>query len=93
MDVEKYNRSVALLCPTCGCTQFNSPEPMNSETELVTCTSCGRELTRNELIRENSENIDEHVKEMGKEVTEELGRELKKQLTAAFRGNKFFKVK
>jgi len=66
---------------------------MNNETELVTCASCGRELTRDELIRENSENIEEHVKEMGKEVTEELGRELKKQLAAAFKGNKFIKVK
>lgn len=93
MDVKKYDRSVALLCPTCGCTQFNSSQPKHSETELVTCASCGREITRDELIRENSENIDEHVKEMDKEVTEELGRELKKQLAAAFRGNKFIKVK
>ena len=93
MDVEKYNRSVALICPTCGYTQFGSSEPMNSETELVTCASCGRELTRDELILENTENIDEHVKEMGKEVTEELGRELKKQLAAALKGNKFIKVK
>ncbi len=93
MDAEKYNRSVTLLCPTCGCTQFRSSEPINSENELLTCASCGRELTRDELIRENSENINEHVKEIGKEVTEDLGRELKKQLAAAFKGNKFIKVK
>ena len=93
MDAKKFNRSVALFCPTCGCTQFSSSEPINTETELVTCTSCGRELTRDELIRENSENINEHVKAVGKEVTEELGQELKKQLAAAFKGNKFIKVK
>jgi len=93
MDAEKYNRLVTLLCPTCGCTQFESSEPINSETELLTCASCGRELTRDELIRENGENIDLHVQEIGKEVTEDLGRELKKQLDVAFKGNKFIKVK
>lgn len=93
MDTEKYNRSITLLCPTCGCTQFKSSETTNSESELLICASCGRELTRDELIRENSENIDEHVKEIGKEVTDEIGRELKKQLAATFKGNKFIKVK
>ena len=93
MDPEKYNRSVTLICPTCGGTQFSSSEPSNSESELLTCASCGRELTRDELIRENSENIDEHVKEIGKEVTEDFGRELKKQLAAAFKGSKSIKIK
>jgi hypothetical protein len=44
-------------------------------------------------MRENSENIDEHVKEIGKEVTEDLGRELKKQLAVAFKGSKFIKIR
>lgn len=93
MDAEKYNRSITLLCPTCGCTQFNTSEKNNSESELFICASCSREITRDELIRENSENIDEHVIEIGKEVTEDLGRELKKQLVSAFKGSKFIKVK
>jgi predicted RNA-binding Zn-ribbon protein involved in translation (DUF1610 family) len=93
LDTEKFNRAVALLCPTCGSTQFKSSELMNNETELIKCASCGREFTRDELIRENSENIDEHIKEMGKEVTEELGREIKRQLVKAFKDNKFIKVK
>lgn len=93
MDPETFNRSVTLICPTCGCTQFSSTEPDNSQSELLTCASCGRTITRDELIRENSENIDEHVKEIGKEVTESLGRELKAQLAAAFKGSKFIKIK
>ena len=93
MDAEKYNRSVALLCPTCGCTEFNSAEGNDSESELLSCARCGREITHDELIRENSENIDEHVKEIEKEVTEDLAGELKKQLAAAFKGNKFIKIK
>jgi predicted RNA-binding Zn-ribbon protein involved in translation (DUF1610 family) len=92
MDAEKYNRSVTLLCPTCGSSQFAQSDE-NSQSELVTCSSCGRELTRDELIRENSENIDEHVKEIGKQVAEDLGRELKKSLADAFKGSKHIKVK
>ena len=93
MDAEKYNRSVTLFCATCGGTQFSSPEPSNSECDLLTCASCSRELTRDELIRENSENIDEHIREIGKEVTEDFRRELKKQLAAALKGSKFIKIK
>ncbi len=93
MDTEKYNRSVALLCPTCGGTQFSPVSPDDIESELQRCASCGREITRDELIRENSENIDEHAKEIEKEVTKDIALELKKQLASAFRGSKFIKLK
>lgn len=52
-----------------------------------------REITRDELIRENSENISEHVNEIKKEVTNDIANELKKQLASAFKGSKFIKVK
>lgn len=93
MDEDKYTRAVTLLCPTCGSTQFSPVAVDNIESELQQCASCGREITREELVRENSENIDEHVKEIGKEVTDDLALELKRQLAAAFKGNKFIKVK
>lgn len=93
MDADKYTRSVTLLCPTCGSTQFSPVAPDNIESELQQCASCGREITRDELIRENSENIDEHVKEIGHEVANDLALELKKQLASAFKGSKFIKVK
>lgn len=93
MDTEKYNRSVTLLCPTCGGTQFSPASPDNIESELQKCASCGREITRDELIRENSENIDEHMNEIKNEVTKDLANELKKQLSSAFNGSKFITVK
>lgn len=93
MDPEKYNRSVTLLCPTCGSSQFSQSDENEPDTALVTCASCGRELTKAELIRENTENIDEHVKEIGEQVVEDLQHELKKSLAAAFKGSKFIKVK
>lgn len=93
MNSEKYNRSVALLCPTCGSSQFSSSKPDDVESELLTCASCSREITRDDLIRENSENVDEHIKEIGREVTKDLALELKNILASAFKGNQFIKIK
>lgn len=93
MDTEKYNRTVALLCPTCGSTQFSSSKPDDSESELLTCASCSREITRDDLIRENSENVDEHLNEIGKEAAKDLALEFKNKLAAAFKGSKFIKIK
>ena len=93
MDTEKHNRLVTLLCPTCGGTQFSPASPDNIESELQKCASCGREIMRDELIRENSENIGEHVNEIKNEVTQDLADELKKQLASAFKGSKFIKIK
>jgi|SRR3989338_823929 len=93
VDSEKYNRSVTLLCPTCGSTQFSSSKPDDGESELLTCASCNREITRDDLIRENSENVDEHIKEIGKEVTKDLALELKNKLASAFKGSQFIKIK
>lgn len=93
MDSEKYNRSVPLLCPTCGSTQFSPVFPDDAESDLQKCISCGREITRDDLIRENSENINEHMNEIKEEVFEDVGKEIKKRLELAFKGNKFIKVK
>lgn len=93
MNEEKYNRTVTLLCPTCGGTQFSPVSPKNNAAEVQQCVSCGREITCDELIRENTENIEEHVKEVGKQVTDDLALELKKKLSSAFKGSKFTKVK
>jgi len=60
---------------------------------LLTCASCSREITRDDLIRENSENVDEHIKEIGREVTKDLALELKNILASAFKGNQFIKIK
>lgn len=89
MDAEKYNRSIPLQCPTCGSNQFeHSEEPV-----LMKCASCGRELTRDELISENGENIQKHVEEIGKQAAQDLGQQMKKSLQDAFKGNKFIKIK
>ncbi len=91
MDADKYNRTISLLCPTCGCTQF-AQEDAGPE-GVVTCSSCGRELRREELIRENGENIAEHVSEIKKEVVKDMEKELKNMLSKAFKGNKNFRIR
>jgi len=87
MDAEKYNRSLSLLCPTCGSDQFSQGE--ESPSQLVTCARCGLSITRDDLIRANGEHINEHVNEMGKDVVEDF----RKELAKAFRGSKFIKLK
>lgn len=92
MDAEKYNRSVTLLCPTCGGDQFEF-EGSDETVETAKCASCGREFTRDELIDENGENISEHVKEMGQEITKDFAKEMRDTLNRAFRGSKTIKFK
>ena len=93
MDAENCDRSVSLLCPTCGGSQFERNQGVDETIELAKCASCGREMTKDELIRENSENISEHVKEMGKEITRDLADELRQTLRRSFGGSKFIQIK
>ncbi len=87
MQAEKYNRSINMLCPTCGGGQF-AFEGEGEAVQSMKCASCGRELSKDELIELNGENISEHVKEMGKEITQDLAKELRDRLRNAFRGSK-----
>jgi uncharacterized Zn finger protein (UPF0148 family) len=89
MDVEKFNRSIPLQCPTCGCTQFEGL----AESVTVKCVSCGRELAEDELIEENSENLQEHADEIAREALPDIGRHLKRSLQDAFRGSKFINIR
>lgn len=88
MNPDKYNRSIKLLCPTCGCTKFLYEEGVDEEIQVMTCASCEREFNREELICENRENINEHLSEIKKEVTKDPTDELRKSLKKAFFGKK-----
>ncbi|MDH1291364.1 hypothetical protein N5C43_08840 [Comamonas terrigena] len=91
MDADKYLRTIQMLCPTCGSNQFSAVE--NESSDLVTCASCGRILTRDELLRENSENIAEHVEEVKAQVAKDISKQLHDSLRKAFKGNKSIRVK
>jgi len=93
VDPEKYNRSVSMLCPTCGLDQFATREGSVDDALLVTCTSCGLEITKDDLVRANSENIDEQLNEVKEQLARDVEQELKKSLGDAFKGNKYIKIK
>jgi len=93
MNSEKYNRSIRLLCPTCGCSDFSYDEGADETLQIMTCASCGREFNKDELIQENSENIDEHLSEIKKEVAKDIADELCKSLKKAFSGSKNIRIK
>ena len=77
MDDAKYNRSVTLLCPTCGSDQFSKVGGVDGTIELTKCASCGREMTKDDLISENSENISGQMDEMKKEVVDDIRAQFK----------------
>ena len=85
MDESKYNRDVELMCPTCGGTQFEYDDDIDEDAATVRCIGCDRTMTKTELIDENAENIDQHVKDIGNQVTQDLQKELNRILKRAFR--------
>jgi uncharacterized Zn finger protein (UPF0148 family) len=91
MDTNRYTRTISLNCPTCNCTQFSSSEDGTSE--VITCSSCGRVLTRDELLRENSENISAHTDEVKSQVIKDVSKQLHDVLRDAFKGNKNIRIK
>lgn len=93
MNSEKYNRSISLLCPTCGCSDFSYDEGSDETIQVMICASCEREFDKDELIQENSENIDEHLSEVKDEVVKDAAEELRKSLKKAFSGSKNIRLK
>ena len=89
MDSNKYSRTIPLYCPTCGGTDFSSS---SGESGLLKCANCGLELTKDDLIARNRENIQVHSDEVRREVVADLENELKKTLADAFRGSKNIKI-
>lgn len=93
MNLDKLNRSITLLCPTCGNSEMESLEGPQDVSNLFKCNNCGLEITKDELINSNQENINLHAEEIKVEATKEMQNELNKMLKNAFKGSKFIKVK
>ncbi|MBE1275163.1 ECs_2282 family putative zinc-binding protein [Enterovibrio baiacu] len=91
MKINNLDRQISMLCPTCGCKEFSFDE--HDENGLVTCTQCERQLTRAELVSENSELIAENQNELAKEAQKQIEAEMKKMVRDAFKGNKNIKFK
>jgi hypothetical protein len=87
MDPTKYNREIRLMCTTCGGTQFECDETVSTDTDeqTIKCAQCNRETTRRMLQDENSENINAHVREIGRKVTKDVSKELSKIFKKIFK--------
>ena len=83
---------MTLLCATCGGSQFASEGDVSSEEKTFKCGSCGRQMTKDELIRENSENISLHVEDIKEEAAADIKKQLKDALSRAFKGNGNFRI-
>lgn len=93
LNPDKYSRQVTLTCPTCASTEFEFDPGIDESIAVYKCISCEREFTKNELIQENAENIDEHLSEIKKEAMKDVSKEVKNTLKEAFRGSKYIKIK
>jgi DNA-directed RNA polymerase subunit RPC12/RpoP len=92
VNEDKYSRTVSLLCPTCGSDQFEY-EGDDETVEEAKCAKCGRQFTKDELIEENAENLDQHMREIGQEAIADVEKEFHNTLKKVFRGSKYIKVR
>jgi len=93
MGSDEYSRSIPLPCPTCGGTEYEFEGDPQEPTTLLKCTSCERELTRDELISENEGNVQQHASEMKEQIAKDFATKAKKRLQKAFGSNKNFRIK
>ena len=93
LDADKYNRSVTLMCPTCGGTDFQHEDDVAASGAPMTCARCGLELTKDDLIKANAENLSINAKEVAEAAAKDIEKELMKTLKKAFSGNKHISFK
>lgn len=91
MNLSKLEREIRMHCPTCESTNFSFVE--HDEDELVTCVQCKRQMTRYELLEENTELMTETQNEIANEAQKQIEAEMRKMLQNAFKGNKNIKIK
>ena len=76
--------SISLKCSVCGNDQFstveeNTEDLMDAPDEtLIKCSDCGRVVTKEELIEENSHIIDANLEDFKEDIFKEVEKDLKK---------------
>lgn len=74
MEDSKYKREVKLHCPTCGSKDFEFEENIDDGVKGIKCISCNRIFSKNELIEENSKNIEKNIEDIGDDIIKDLGK-------------------
>lgn len=76
--------SISLKCDVCGNDQFSVVDETVEELldapddTLVKCSDCGREVTKEEFIKENSHIIEANVEDFKADIMKEFEKDLKK---------------
>ncbi|AMC01955.1 ECs_2282 family putative zinc-binding protein [Aerococcus viridans] len=76
--------NITLKCSVCANDQFSTVEEniedlMDAPDEtLIKCSDCGRVVTKEELIKENSHIIDANLEDFKKDIFKEVEKDLKK---------------
>lgn len=89
MAGSNFDRSVSMQCSTCGGTQFE----YDAETGSFRCLGCDCTITREEVLRENGNLIDNEVGEMAADATKYARDQLRKSMRKAVSGTKHFTFK
>ena len=77
MNYSKYDKSIDLLCPTCGNRRF---ERDHKNSTRVTCSSCRKTITTAQLRSKNKKNIQSHVDKAKKMIVKDIEKRIKKVL-------------
>lgn len=84
--MKNLDRSVSMLCPVCGNDQFESLNPewddfSDAPDDIkFRCSDCGKIITKEDLLSENSEIIEFSIDELKNDAVKEIENELKKAL-------------
>lgn len=82
IDPKKYDCEVKMTCPDCNNTNLETREDTCKSIKPIKCTSCGKEFTKDELIKANEKTVKNKQKEIAnkfsKDAKEEILNMLKK---------------
>lgn len=69
--MKNYSRVVNLQCPICGSVDFIIENESNDVIQ-ATCKLCNRTLSKDEVMQNNSENINTHINEVKEEIIDDI---------------------
>lgn len=76
--MKDLSHSIELNCPICANNQFEFDSELESTT--YKCSDCGKELTKDELLKANEYKINANIDNVKDEAIQEIEKELKKML-------------